>query len=164
MLLPLPLDVLRLIYSHDPKYQHVFNLCLLQRTAAAAITELPILDMDMLSARLTPQPYMHCTQGKAAATAAAAMAGKIAAAAAARVKVMGVDIATVPPSAMANCPRLPIAVSTSPLWRGLGGIPSAVIFERRMHELTWVRVMLGVVCVLRASAEGVKKQGGLSTE
>ena len=29
-MLPLPLDVLRLIYSYDPTYRHVFNLCLLQ--------------------------------------------------------------------------------------------------------------------------------------
>ena len=29
-MLPLPLDVLRLIYAFDPTYRHLFNLCLLQ--------------------------------------------------------------------------------------------------------------------------------------
>jgi hypothetical protein len=29
-MLSFPRDVLRLIYSHDPTYRHVFNLCLLQ--------------------------------------------------------------------------------------------------------------------------------------
>jgi hypothetical protein len=29
-MLPLPFDVLRLIYALDPTYRHVFNLCLLQ--------------------------------------------------------------------------------------------------------------------------------------
>ena len=29
-MLPLPIDVLRLICSYDPTYRHVFNLCLLQ--------------------------------------------------------------------------------------------------------------------------------------
>jgi hypothetical protein len=28
-MLPLPLDVLRLIYELDPTYRHLFNLCLL---------------------------------------------------------------------------------------------------------------------------------------